>query len=123
MAGAKAGRPVLNKSFCSFSTTSNRPPVWRTVRHVWLARLQSLEHAHRLAKALARTLRTLNVLPVRTIDSLAQIQAVLADVPVLLLDAPERPYHRAQAAVDQAAVDQAAVDRAADYSGKKKAHP
>ena len=78
-----------------------------------LSRSKACEHAHRLAQALERTLRTLGVLPARTIDSLAQMQAVFADVPVLLLDATERPYHRAQAA----------VDRPADYSGKKKAHP
>lgn len=78
-----------------------------------LPRSKACEHAHRLAKALERTLRTLGVLPARAIDSLAQMQAVFADVPVLLLDATERPYQRAQAA----------VDRPADYSGKKKAHP
>ena len=60
-----------------------------------------------------RTLRALDVLPARAIDSLAQMQAVFADVPVLLLDATERPYRRAQAA----------ADRPANYSGKKKAHP
>ena len=76
-----------------------------------LPRSKACEHAHRLAKALERTLRTLGVLPARAIDSLAQMQAVFADVPVLLLDATERPCHRAQAA----------VDRAADYSGKKRA--
>jgi hypothetical protein len=69
-------------------------------------------HAHRLAKALERALRTLNVLPARAIDSLQQMQQVFAEVPVLLLDATERPYRRAQAA----------VDRPADYSGKKKEH-
>lgn len=78
-----------------------------------LPRSKACEHAHRLAKALERTLRTLGVLPVRAIDSLAQMQAVFADVPVLLLDATERPYQRAQAA----------ADRPADYSGKKKTHP
>ena len=38
------------------------------------------------------------------------MQAVFADVSVLLLVATERPYHRAQATVDQAA----------DYTGKKR---
>ena len=75
-----------------------------------LPRSKACEHAHHLAKALERTLRTLNVLPARAIDSLAQMQAVFADVPVLLLDATERPHHRPQALVDQKA----------DYSGKKK---
>jgi hypothetical protein len=65
-----------------------------------------------LAKALERTLRTLGVLPARAIDSLEQRQQVVAEVPVLLLDATERPHRRAQAA----------VDRPADYSGKQKAH-
>ena len=78
-----------------------------------LPRSKACEHTHRLAKALERCLRTLGVLPARAIDSLAQMQAVFADVPVLLLDATERPYRRAHAA----------VDRPADYSGKKKAHP
>lgn len=50
------------------------------------------------------------VLPVRAIESLAQMQQVFAEVPVLLLDATERPQHRPRAV----------VDRAADYSGKKK---
>ena len=50
------------------------------------------------------------MLPVRAIDSLAQMQAVFVDVTVLLLDATERPYRRARAA----------VDRPADYSGKKR---
>jgi hypothetical protein len=62
-------------------------------------------------KALERTLRTQGVLPARAIASLAQMQQVFADVPVLLLDATERPQHRPRAV----------VDRAADYSGKKKA--
>ena len=78
-----------------------------------LSRSKACERAHHLAKALERTLRALDVLPARAIDSLAQMQAVFADVPVLLLDATERPYRRAHAA----------VDRPADYSGKKKAHP
>lgn len=78
-----------------------------------LPRSKACEHAHRLAKALERTLRTLGVLPARAIDSLAQMQQVFADVPVLLLDATERPYQRARAA----------VDRPADYSGKKKTYP
>ncbi len=78
-----------------------------------LPRSKACEHAHHLAKALERTLRTLGVLPARAIDSLAQMQAVFADVPVLLLDATERPHYRPQAA----------VDRKADYSGKKKTHP
>ncbi len=75
-----------------------------------LPRSKACEHAHYLAKALERTLRTLNVLPARAIDSLAQMQAVFADVPVLLLDATERPHHRPQARIDQKA----------DYSGKKR---
>ena len=78
-----------------------------------LPRSKACEHAHRLAKALERTLRTRGVLPARAIDSLSQMQAVFAEVPVLLLDATEHPFHRAQAA----------VDRAADYSGKKKDYP
>ena len=57
-----------------------------------------------------RTLRTLGVLPARAIDSLAQMHAVFADVPVLLLDATKRPHHRPQAVVDSKA----------DYSGKKR---
>ena len=75
-----------------------------------LPRSKACEHAHRLAKALERTLRTRGVLPARAIDSLAQMQQVFAEVPVLLLDATERPQHRPKAV----------VDRAADYSGKKK---
>ena len=75
-----------------------------------LSRSKACERAHHLAKALERTLRALDVLPARAIDSLAQMQAVFADVPVLLLDATERPYRRAQAA----------TDRPADYSGKKR---
>lgn len=75
-----------------------------------LPRSKACEHAHRLAKALERTLRTQGVLPARAIDSLAHMQAVFAEVPVLLLDATERPQHRPRAV----------VDRAADYSGKKK---
>lgn len=78
-----------------------------------LSRSKACEHAHRLAKALEHTLRTQGVLPARAIDSLAQMQQVFADVPVLLLDATERPKHRPQAV----------VDRAADYAGKKKADP
>jgi hypothetical protein len=77
-----------------------------------LPRSKACEHAHRLAKALERTLRTRGVLPARAIDSLAQMHQVFANVPVLLLDATERPHRRAQAA----------ADRPADYSGKKKAH-
>jgi len=68
------------------------------------------EQAHRLSKTLERTLRLLSVLPARTIDSLAPMQVVLADVPMLLLDATERPHHRPQAV----------VDRKADYLGKKR---
>lgn len=75
-----------------------------------LPRSKACEHAHHLAKALERTLRTRGVLPARTIASLAQMQAVFADVPVLLLDATERPHHRRQAV----------TDRTADYSGKRK---
>ena len=75
-----------------------------------LPRSKACEHAHRLAKALERCLRTLGVLPARAIDSLAPMQALFADVPVLLLDATERPYRRAHAA----------MDRPADYSGKKR---
>ena len=78
-----------------------------------LPRSKACEHAHHLAKALEHTLRPLGVLPARAIDSLAQLQAVFADVPVLLLDATERPCQRAQAA----------ADRPADYAGKKKTHP
>lgn len=74
-----------------------------------LPRSKACEHAHRLAKALERTLRTQGVLP-RAIDSLAQMQQVFAEVPTLLLDATERPVQRPQAP----------VDRQADYSGKKK---
>lgn len=76
-----------------------------------LPRSKACEHAHRLAKALERTLRTQGVLPARAIESLAQMQQVFAEVPTLLLDATERPVQRPQAL----------VDRAADYSGKKKA--
>ena len=75
-----------------------------------LPRSKACEHAHRLAKALARTLRTQGVLPARAIDSLAQMQQLFAEEPLLLLDATERPVQRPQAA----------VDRPADYSGKKK---
>ena len=78
-----------------------------------LPRSKACEHAHHLAKALERTLRTRGVLPARPIYSLAQMQAVFADVPVLLLDATERPHHRPQAV----------TDRTADYSGKKKTDP
>ena len=78
-----------------------------------LPRSKACEHAHRLAKALERTLRAQGALPARAIDSLAQMQRVFAGVPVLLLDATERPQHRPRAV----------VDRAADYSGKKKTHP
>ena len=60
-----------------------------------LLRSKACERAHRLARARERTLRTLGVLPARAIDSLAQMQAVFAEVPVLLLDATERPFHRA----------------------------
>lgn len=51
------------------------------------------QHAHRLARALERSLRALGMLPPRAIESLAQMQQVFADVPVLLLDATERPHH------------------------------
>ena len=70
---------------------------------------EACEHTRRLAKTVERCLRTLGVLPGRAIDWLAQMQAVFADVPVLLLAATERLYRRAHAA----------VDRPADYSGKK----
>ena len=82
-----------------------------------LPRSKACEHAHRLAKALERTLRTQGVLPARAIASLAQMQQVFADVPVLLLDATERPQHRPQHR------PRAVADRAADYSGKKKDNP
>ncbi|WP_157886742.1 helix-turn-helix domain-containing protein [Hymenobacter sp. PAMC 26628] len=78
-----------------------------------LPRSKACEHAHRLARALERTLRTQGVLPARAIDLLAQLQRVFAEVPVPLLDATERPQHRPRAV----------VDRAADYSGKKKTAP
>ena len=58
-----------------------------------LPRSKACEHAHRLASAPERTLRTRGVLPTRAINSLAQMQAVFAEVPVLLLDATERPCH------------------------------
>ncbi len=89
------------------------PPFDVLAASFGLPRSKVCEHAHRLAKALERTLRMLGVLPARAIDSLAQRQAVFADVPVMLLDATERAYRRTQAA----------VDREADYSGKKKGHP
>ena len=41
------------------------------------------------------------------------MQQFFADVPVLLLDATERPQHRPRAV----------VDRAASYSGEKKDDP
>ena len=63
-----------------------------------LPRSKACEHAHRLAQAPERTLRALGVLPVRAINSLAQMQALFADVPMLLLDATERPCRRAHAA-------------------------
>jgi hypothetical protein len=75
-----------------------------------LPRSKACEHAHRLAKALERTLRTQCVLPNRAIESLAQMQQVFAEMPVLLHDATERPQHRPRAV----------VERAADYSGKKR---
>lgn len=75
-----------------------------------LPRSKACEHAHRLARALERTLRTQGVLPARAIESLAQMQHVFAEVATLLLDATERPVQRPQAL----------VDRATDYSGKKK---
>ena len=53
------------------------------------------------------------MLPARAIDSLAQMQQVFAQVPMLLLDATERPQHRPRAV----------VDRTADYFGKKKTDP
>ena len=62
-------------------------------------------------------MRTQGVLPARAIASLAQMQQVFADVPVLLLDATERPQHRPQHR------PRAVADRAADYSGKKKDNP
>ena len=74
-----------------------------------LPRSKACEHAHRLAQAPERTLRALGVLPARAIDSLAQMQALFADVPMLLLDATERPCRR----------QHAAGDWPADYSGKK----
>ena len=74
-------------------------------------RSQACAPRHPLAKALERTLRTRGVLPARAIDALEPRQPVLAEVPVLLLDATQRPHRRAQAA----------VDRPADYAGKKKA--
>ena len=78
-----------------------------------LPRSKACEHAHCLAKALERTLRTQGVLPTLARASLAQMQQFFADVPVLLLDATERPQHRPRAV----------VDRAASYSGKKKDDP
>lgn len=76
-------------------------------------RSKACEHAHRLAKALERALRALGVPPARAIESLAHLRQVFAGVPVRLLDATERPYQRAQAA----------VGRPAGYSGKKKNDP
>lgn len=73
-----------------------------------LPRSEACEQAHRLAKALERTLRTQGVLPARAIDSLAQLHAVFADVSGRLLEATERPQHRPQAM----------MDRAANYLGK-----
>ena len=64
---------------------------------------KACEHAHRLAQAPERTLRALGVLPVRAINSLAQMQALFADVPMLLLDATGRPCLWAHAAVDRLA--------------------
>ena len=71
-----------------------------------LSRSKVCEQAHHLARAFERTLRTLGVLPARAVDALAQMQAVFADVPVLLLDATERSHHRPQAAVDRKATAQ-----------------
>ena len=56
-----------------------------------MSRSKACEQAHCLARALEQTLRTLGVLPARAIDSLAQMQAVFADVPVLLLGGPTAP--------------------------------
>ena len=75
-----------------------------------LLRSKVHEYAHRLAKSLARTLHTRGILLPHAIDPLVQMQAVFADVCVLLLVATERPYHWAQTTVDQVA----------DYTGKKR---
>lgn len=115
---ARACWPAPNRSSCSSSTTCilyylKAYPSFDVLRATFgLPRSNACEHAHHLAKARERTRRTLGVLPARAIDSLAHMPQVFADVPVLLLDATERPHRRTQAA----------VDRPADYSGKKKAH-
>lgn len=55
-----------------------------------LPRSTACEYAHCRAKALERTLRTQGALLARAIGSLAQMQRVCAEVP-MLLDATERP--------------------------------
>ena len=72
-----------------------------------LPRSKACEHAHRLAQAPERTLRALGGLPARAIDSLAQMQALFADVPVLLLDATERPRRRAHATASRSSTPSA----------------
>jgi hypothetical protein len=78
-----------------------------------LARSKACENAHKLAQALDLTLQHLNVLPVRQIGSLQEMQQVFKDLKTILIDASERPYLRNANALEQRA----------HYSGKKKTYP
>ena len=69
-----------------------------------LPRSKACEHAHRLAQAPERAL---GMLPARAIDPLAQMQALFADVPMLLPDATEWPCRRPHAAASRSSTPSA----------------
>ena len=108
IAGAKACCTARNRSCCSGLYYLKTYPTFAVLAATFgLPRSKACEHAHRLAQAPERTLRALGVLPVRAIDSLAQMQALFADVPMLLPGATEWPCRRAHAAASRSSTPSA----------------
>jgi len=77
-----------------------------------LDRSKACTNAHKLLPVLCRALAQLGVLPPRQFNSVEEMEAVLAHIEDLFIDATERPHHRPQDDEEQQE----------KYSGKKKQH-
>jgi hypothetical protein len=77
-----------------------------------LDRSKACTNAHKLTPVLCRALDKLGVLPQRKFNSVEEMEAVLAHIEELFIDATERPHQRPQDDHEQRE----------KYSGKKKQH-
>ena len=77
-----------------------------------LDRSKACTNAHKLLPVLCRALDKLGVLPKRQFRDVEEMEAVLAHLEELFIDATERPHHRPQDDEEQRE----------KYSGKKKQH-